>query len=401
MTSNATAARPYSPREVRIFIRAFPGPELGCYFIIASRTNQLAFRKRRFGRGWRGTLTCSCLISLPVSARDSADRPTDVVVDVILQVCEGYAHRPIGSGKAAAVEQDDAVVLGQPEHDVERVHVRLHPLDDVLAQVFAGKKLEIDQAVIVVEVLIRTDFDVQSFDRCVDPLLADADAGFLISLLFVNQLTEREQRHHDLLRKRKPGRVIERDVAAVGNDAVDEGELARLQREPAVALVQQFLNRFGMRCNHLVKNVVLVDRDRSQPPPGAAEILAVRVDADRVLWELSHQRTETRDERAIDVIGQQDQVWPFLENGPDFLNRLWRKRDSEWIARIDDEERLNLRVEKFFELFIRILKPILLLRVNLDVVQVIVLQMRHFEVRREDRYPERDRVAGVENSSTF
>ena len=103
---------------------------------------------------------------------------------MILQVCEGYAHRPIGSGKAAAVEQDDAVVLGQPEHDVERVHVRLHPLDDVFAQVFAGKKLEIDQAVIVVEELIRSDWDVQPFDRCLDPLLADADAGFLIEPSF-------------------------------------------------------------------------------------------------------------------------------------------------------------------------------------------------------------------------
>src|SRR6266496_6806822 len=83
------------------------------------------FRSRR---GWRGSLACSCLISLPVSARDGAHRPTDVVVDMILQVCEGYAHRPIGSGKAAAVEQDDTVILGQPEHDVERMHVCLYPL---------------------------------------------------------------------------------------------------------------------------------------------------------------------------------------------------------------------------------------------------------------------------------
>src|SRR5438046_8259695 len=39
-------------------------------------------------------------------------------------------------------------------------------------------------------------FDVQSFDRCVDPLLADADAGFLIGLLFVHQLTERRSEEH-------------------------------------------------------------------------------------------------------------------------------------------------------------------------------------------------------------
>ena len=293
------------------------------------------------------------------------------------------------------------MVLGQPEHDVERVHVRLHPLDDVLAQVFAGKKLEIDQAVIVVEVLIRTDFDVQSFDRCLDPLLADADAGFLIGLLFVHQLAEREQCHHDLLRKRQPGRVIERYVAAVGHDAVDEGEVARLEGEPAVALVEQFLDRLGMRGDHLVEDVVLVDRDRSEPPPGAAEVFAVRIDADRVLRELSHQRTEARDECAIDVVGQQDQIGPLLQHLPDFLNRVGRKRDSERIARIDDEERLDLRVEELFYLFIRILKPLLLLRMYLDVMEVVVLQMRHLQVGREDRYPERYRVAGVENPIAF
>src|SRR5207253_11318222 len=132
----------------------------------------------------------------------------------------------------------------------------------------------------------------------------------------------------------------------------------------------------------------------------AAEVLAVRIDANGVLRELSHQRTETRDERAIDVVGQQDQVWPFLEHGADFLNRVWRKCDSEWIARIDDEERLDLRVEELFELFIRILKPLLLLRMYLHVMEVVVLQMRHLQIGREDRYPKRDRVAGVENSIT-
>ncbi len=227
--------------------------------------------------------------------------------------------------------------------------------------------------------------------------LADADTGFLIGLLFVHQLAEREQRHHDLLRKRQARRVIERDVAAVGNDAVDESELARLEGEPAVALVQLFLNRLGMRRDHLVEDVVLVNRDGSEPPPGAAEVLAVRVDADRVLRELSHQRTEPWDERAIDVVGQQDQIGPLLEHVADFLNRVWRKRDSERIARIDDEERLDLRVEELFDLFIRILKLIVLLRMYLDVMEVIVLQMRHLEVGREDRHAERYRVAGIEN----
>src|SRR5881392_563229 len=156
-----------------------------------------------------------------------------------------------------------------------------------------------------------------------------------------------------------------------------------------------------MRGNHLVKDVVLVDGDRSESPPGAAEVLTVGVDADRVLRELSHQRTEARDKRAIDVVGQQDQIGALLEHLPDFLNRIWRKRDSERIARVDDEERLDLRIEELFYLFIRILKPLLLLRMYLDVMEVVVLQMRHLQVGREDRYPERDRVSGVEKPVAF
>src|SRR4029453_6666127 len=120
-----------------------------------------------------------------------------------------------------------------------------------------------------------------------------------------------------------------------------------------------------MPSDHLVEDVVLVDRDRSEPPPGAAEVLAVRVDADRVLGELSKQRTEARNKRAIDLVCQQDQIGPLLKHGTDFLNRVWRKRDSERIARIDDEERLDLRVEELFDLFIRILKPLLLFRIYL------------------------------------
>src|SRR5205814_3876668 len=126
-----------------------------------------------------------------------------------------------------------------------------------------------------------------------------------------------------------------------------------------------------------------------------------RIESDRILQELSHQRTEARDESAIDVVCEQDQIGPLLEHLPDFLNRVGRKRDSERIARIDDEERLDLRVEELFDLFIRILKPLLLLRMYLNVMEVVVLEVRHLEVGREDWHPERDRVAGVENPVGF
>src|SRR5437764_1405144 len=125
-----------------------------CDSSIAS--NQLTFRS---GGRWRCSLTCSCLISLPISTCDGANSAADVVIDVVLQVCEGYAHRPIGSSKAATIEQDNPVILGKPKHDVERMHIFLHPLDDVFAEVLASKKLEINQPIVVVEVLVWTDFD--------------------------------------------------------------------------------------------------------------------------------------------------------------------------------------------------------------------------------------------------
>src|SRR6266550_8867971 len=133
-----------------------------------------------------GALAGGCLIGLPVAAGNGAHRPADIVVDVIIQVRERDAHRPVGRGKAAAVEQDDAVVFGQPEHDVERMDVRLHPLHDVLAQVLAGEELEVDEAVVEVEELVRGELEVQPLERRLDALLDDADAGFLIVLLFVH-----------------------------------------------------------------------------------------------------------------------------------------------------------------------------------------------------------------------
>src|SRR5207247_10441114 len=74
-----------------------------------------------FLRGRPKLLARGCLISHSVAARDGANRPADVVVNVILQICEGDAHGPVRGGKAAAVEQYDAVVLGKrsEEHTSE------------------------------------------------------------------------------------------------------------------------------------------------------------------------------------------------------------------------------------------------------------------------------------------
>ena len=47
------------------------------------------------------------------------------------------------------------MVLGQPEDEVQRLHVHFDPADGVLIQVLTCPKLEIDEAVVIVVELIR------------------------------------------------------------------------------------------------------------------------------------------------------------------------------------------------------------------------------------------------------
>src|SRR5205809_366684 len=90
-----------------------------------------------------------------------------------------------------------------------------------------------------------------------------------------------------------------------------------------------------------------------------------------------------------------------LKDGPDLFDRLGRERHGERVARVDDEERLDLGVEELFDLLVGVLEFLLLLRVHFDEMEVVVLEVCHLEVRGEDRYTERDRVAGVENPVTL
>src|SRR5262245_17416499 len=71
-------------------------------------------------------------VGVPVAARDRADAPPDVVVDVVGKIGEGHAQRPVRGLEAAAVQQHDAVVLGQAEGQVEGVDVALQVLHRVL-----------------------------------------------------------------------------------------------------------------------------------------------------------------------------------------------------------------------------------------------------------------------------
>src|SRR3954463_10268612 len=77
------------------------------------------------------------------------------IIGFVGQVRQGHPHRPLRRLEAPTVQQHDAVILGQPECEVERVNGLLQVLNGLVADVLAGPELEIDQAVIGVVVWIR------------------------------------------------------------------------------------------------------------------------------------------------------------------------------------------------------------------------------------------------------
>src|SRR2546423_1623945 len=149
--------------------------------------------------------------------------------------------------------------------------------------------------------------------------------------------------------------------------------------------------------DYFVEDIVLVDRDGTQAPAGAAEVLAIGIDAQGVPRELTHQRSEARHEGSVNVVRQQNQIRSLLQYGPDLFDGLGREGHGKRVAWVDDEERLDLWIEKLLDLLVGVLEFLLLLRVYFDEVEVVVLEVRHLEVRGEDRHAERDRVAGVED----
>ena len=156
--------------------------------------------------------------------------------------------------------------------------------------------------------LVLRQRQAQPVEQRLEPAAHDELAELLVAVRLVEQREQREQRHLDLLRQRQPGGVVQRDHPAVRHHAVDELHLLRLERDAAVTVVERGALLGGQLRDHLVEDVVLVDRDHAEAPAGAAEMLGVGVDADRVLRQLGHRRTEAGHERPVHVVGDDDQV---------------------------------------------------------------------------------------------
>src|SRR5215216_1173455 len=65
------------------------------------------------------------LEGLAVTPRNRPHAAPDVLVGLVGQVRQGHPQRPLRRLEAAAVQEDDAVVLRQPERQIQRMDVLL------------------------------------------------------------------------------------------------------------------------------------------------------------------------------------------------------------------------------------------------------------------------------------
>src|SRR6185436_2675019 len=110
----------------------------------------------------------------------------------------------------------------------------------------------------------------------------------------------------------------------------------------------------------------------TETPSGTAEILAEGVHAERVVRELSEERSELVYECSINVVGQQHQVGTRLKHLADVLDTFRAQRDGIGVSGVDDEERLHQGVPQRFQVVIGVLPSLLLPNGNEHHLQVVI-----------------------------
>ncbi len=151
-----------------------------------------------------------------------------------------------------------------------------------------------------------------------------------------------------------------------------------------------------------VEHAVAVERDHAEPPSRRAEVLRERVDGDRVRRQDVHQRAEPGHERPVDVVGDDDQPRVAgLHDVRDPVERPGCEHHRRWVRRVHHEQRLDRGIGELVDLGVRELPGGIAVavdrgRVDLDHVEVVAVEARDLEVRRERRHHQRDAVAGTE-----
>ena len=259
--------------------------------------------------------------------------------------------------------------------------VFLQVFNRFVADILPRPELKINQTVVGVIIRICRELKADAVNQRPDPPIDDLFAGRLVMFLRVHHLGEREKTHHYLLRQRQSGGVVQCHVATVGDNTIDELDLTRLKRQCAIALVERFNVGSRQVGDHLIENVALVHRDDTEPPAGAAKVLRVGIDADRVLRQFSEQRAEIVDESSVDVVGQQHQVGTLgLHQLCDLADGFLAHCHAGGIAGIDDEEGFDLRILQLLDFLIGVLEAVLLGSFDMHDLEVVVLSQLLQEV---------------------
>ena len=204
--------------------------------------------------------------------------------------------------EAAARQQDDARFLGQAEQGFVRFEFFQQPLRKLHAMHLRGQRLHVQQVVVAHGIGVvhhrQAQFAVQRF------LAAQHDAlhRLLVLLLFIHQREQREQGHLRLHGRGQAGRVVQRHRAAVGHQAVDEFQLARLRGDRVIARIELLLDGFRQLGNLVVEHIVFMRGHHAHAPAGRAEVFRERVHEDGVERANGEQRDEIVDKGAIHVI---------------------------------------------------------------------------------------------------
>src|SRR5579871_767857 len=99
-----------------------------------------------------------------------------------------------------------------------------------------------------------------------------------------------------------------------------------------------------------------MDGDGAEAPSGATEVLRKGIDGDGVAWRVFHQGFEAVHERAVHVVGDDDEVFALILNDlRDAFERRTRNRVRRRVAGIDHEERFYRWIEQLVDLAIGIL----------------------------------------------
>ncbi|MCY1509815.1 hypothetical protein D9M68_441710 [compost metagenome] len=299
--------------------------------------------------------------------------------------------------ESAARQQHHAGLVGQLEQQfvgLDRAH---HPFDEFRPDRLAAELLDIEQRVVVdcVRVIaLRCNADLP-----VQRGLAAADQPLhrvLVVVRRIHQREQREQHHLHLLRRRQASRVVQRHGAAVRDQAVDELELLRLGGDRAVALVQLLALRLRQLADLQVEDVIAVRGDHAQAPAGRAEILGERIHQDGVPRTHREQRDKVVGKGAVDIVGQDDQVRALFDDRGQVFQALVAHAHRGRVARVDQEEGLDLGVAQLVQFLVRVLPARFGIGVDGQLHQLVVVQLRDLDIRREDRHAQRDGVAGLE-----